>query len=85
MVYEVVVHEKARRKFDKLRDTVLKERLQELFKLLSEPFNLDTVKIKGEENVYRTRIGKYRVLEVIRDGMVYVVDFDHRGKIYKKL
>lgn len=85
MVYEVFVHEKARRKFGKLKDAVLKERLRELFKLLSEPFNLDTVKIKGRESVYRTRIGKYRVLEKIEGGTVYVTDFDHRGKIYKKL
>lgn len=83
MPYEVMIHKKAEKKFEKLDDGDLKERLREAFKLLAEPFNLDTIKIQGEENTYRTRIGKYRILEIIKGGKVYIVDFDVRGKIYK--
>ena len=50
-----------------------------------EPFSLDTVKIEGEEHTYRTRIGKYHILETIQDGVVYIIDFDVRGRIYKQL
>ncbi len=83
MPYQVLIHKKTQKKFDKLDDNELKERLREVFKLLVEPFNLDTIKISGEEHTYRTRVGKYRILEIIREGVVYVADFDTRGRIYK--
>lgn len=83
MKFNVLIHKKARKKFEKIYDKDLKERLKEAFKILSDPFSLDTIKIKGEEHTYRTRIGKYRVIYVIRDKTVYIVDFDTRGKIYK--
>ena len=80
---QVLIHKKAQKKFEKLSDTELKERLKDAFKLLSDPFSLDTIKIKGEEHTYRTRIGKYRILFIIEDKSVYIVDFDTRGKVYK--
>jgi mRNA interferase RelE/StbE len=83
MPFQVLLHKSAKKKFDKLADAQLKERLREAFRMLAEPFDLDTVKIQGEDQTYRTRIGKYRILEIIQDGLVYVFDFDTRGKIYK--
>ncbi|MBD3210201.1 type II toxin-antitoxin system RelE/ParE family toxin [Candidatus Micrarchaeota archaeon] len=80
---QVLVHNKAQKKFKKIADSELKERLKDAFKLLSDPFSLDTIKIKGEEHTYRTRIGKYRILFIIEDKTVYIVDFDTRGKVYK--
>jgi mRNA-degrading endonuclease RelE of RelBE toxin-antitoxin system len=80
---QVLIHKKAKKKFDNLLDADLKERLRDAFKLLSDPFGLDTIKIKGEEKAYRTRIGKYRILFLIEEQTVYIVDFDTRGKIYK--
>ena len=85
MPYDVLVHKKAQKKFGKLKDEELKARLREAFSLLSEPFDLDTIKIQGNEDTYRTRIGKYRILGIIQNGTVYVVDFDIRGKVYKQL
>jgi len=83
MVLQVLIHKKAQRKFEKLDDNDLKERLREAFRLLCEPFSLDTIKIQGEEGTYRTRIGKYRILWILEDGIAYITDFDVRGKIYK--
>ncbi|MFH2023199.1 MAG: type II toxin-antitoxin system RelE/ParE family toxin [Candidatus Micrarchaeota archaeon] len=80
---QVLVHKKAKKKFERIADSDLKERLKDAFKLLSDPFSLDTIKIKGEEHTYRTRIGKYRILFIIEDKTVYIVDFDTRGKVYK--
>lgn len=80
---KVLIHKKAKKKFESLADPALKERLKDALGLLSDPFSLDTIKIKGEENTYRTRIGKYRILFIIEEQVVYVVDFDTRGKIYK--
>jgi len=83
MAFQVLIHKKAQRKLQKLRDKNLRERLKEVFRLLSEPFLLDTVKIEGEEKTYRTRIGKYRILYIIEENVVYIMNFDTRGKVYK--
>jgi mRNA interferase RelE/StbE len=80
---QVLIHKRAQKKFQGLGDAELKERIREAFGLLSEPFSLDTIKIKGEENTYRTRIGKYRILFIIEENTVFIVDFDTRGKVYK--
>ena len=80
--FEVLIHERAKKKLEKT-DDLLKSRMKQAFKLLSEPFSLDTIKIKGEEHSYRTRMGKYRILFFIEGKTVHIVDFDTRGKIYK--
>jgi mRNA interferase RelE/StbE len=80
---QVLIHKRAQKKFQRLCDAELKERLKDAFGLLSNPFSLDTIKIKGEENTYRSRIGKYRILFIIDGGTVFIVDFDTRGKVYK--
>ena len=83
MSYEVQIHKKAAKKFDALRDEDLKARLKEVFVLLSDPFSLDTVKLRGETKMYRTRIGKYRILFILDNKIVNIFDFGTRGKIYK--
>jgi mRNA interferase RelE/StbE len=83
MKFTVLVHKKALKKLEKLSDEDTKDRLKEAFKLMSDPYSLDTIKISGEENVYRTRIGKYRILFIKEGDMLYITDFDTRGKIYK--
>lgn len=83
MKFVVLVHKKVLKKLDSLPDQDTKDRLKEAFKLLSDPYSLDTIKISGEENVYRTRVGKYRILFVKEGDTLYITDFDTRGKIYK--
>jgi mRNA interferase RelE/StbE len=83
VAYEVFIHKKAERKLDKIREAGLKGRLTDAFRLLSEPFSLDTVKMEDEENTYRTRIGRYRILWVLDNEAVCIVDFDTREKAYK--
>jgi len=43
------------------------------------------VKIKGEEGVYRARVGKYRVLYSIFDDerLVLVLKVDKRERVYR--
>lgn len=83
MGFKVFIHHKAKRKLGKCEKEV-KERLDGVFGLLTDPFKLDTVRIKGKEGVYRTRIGKYRILFKIKEGGTYIMDFGTRGKVYKQ-
>jgi len=49
--------------------------------------NLDIIKIIGEDDTYRVRIGKIRVLFVIsqKGEELIIVDIDFRGNIYKSV
>ena len=53
--------------------------------LVSEPRHSGCLKLKGEENVYRTRVGNYRIIYKIFDNKVHVIviDIDHRKDVYK--
>ena len=64
----------------------LKERLKLKISLLTEPFEVDSIKIKGEEDTYRTRLGDYRILFLIQkeEQIVVVVRIDKRSRIYKR-
>jgi len=44
---------------------------------------LDVVKIAGEENTFRLRVGKYRVLFKIYEKVIVIVKADLRRRIYK--
>lgn len=83
MPFKVLIRHKAKKKIEKCERDV-KERMEGVFGLLNEPFKLHTVKLRGEEGSYRTRVGKHRILFVLIKDTVYILDFDYRGKVYKK-
>jgi len=84
-MYEIVFTIKAS-DFVKLLQRSHKEKLKEtLIKLKRNPFACPYKKIRGETNVYRIRIGKYRVIyEVDNDRKrIVIVKIDKRSKVYE--
>ena len=53
--------------------------------LADEPRHHGSIKLSGEENAYRTRVGKYRIVYEIFDSqvLVSVINVDHRKDIYR--
>ncbi|MDJ0899633.1 MAG: type II toxin-antitoxin system RelE/ParE family toxin [Xenococcus sp. MO_188.B8] len=53
--------------------------------LATEPRPEGVVKLKGEENLYRIRVGDYRVIYNVQDDrlLVLVVKVGHRGDVYR--
>ena len=45
--------------------------------------SLDIEKMKGSKNMFRVRIGSYRILFISERNTIYVFDADTRSKIYK--
>lgn len=43
------------------------------------------MRTKGREDLFRLRIGDYRVIYVVVAGIVYITDIFQRGKGYKQL
>lgn len=87
MVYKTLFHKKVEKFLDSHLD--IKTRTLLAFKKISNsPYNNDTdsKKLKGTQNHYRLRIGKYRFLYEICDNemLIYSYKSDSRGDIYKK-
>ena len=43
---------------------------------------LDIKKMKGGRNIFRLRVGKYRLLFILAEDRIVVFDADLRGRIY---
>lgn len=56
-------------------------------KLAENPFPNDVKKLSNEDEVYRVRVGNYRVLYSIDKGklIVLVLEVGHRREIYRNL
>lgn len=50
------------------------------------PNGEDIKKLKGHDDLLRLRVGNYRVVYTVDNGklIVYVIDIDNRGDIYKR-
>jgi len=86
MRFKILLH---RRAYEFLRDLKSDERqriIDELKQLEYFPaVRLDIVKIAGEADTFRLRVGKYRALFKVyeQEGVIVVIKIDIRSRIYK--
>ena len=86
MPYTVSIKPKAEKYLAALRDVRLYQRLREEIAALAEnPRPPGCVKLQGESELYRVRVGDYRIVYQIRDAVltVLVVQIGHRREIYR--
>ena len=85
MVFKIFLSKQAQ-KFLEDVDEDISNRLKMKITLLSNPFEVDSIKIKGEDDTFRTRLGDYRILFLIQNDkqIVIVVKIDKRSRVYKK-
>ncbi len=50
---------------------------------LTKGIPIDIKPIAGEENIYRIRVGKYRILAAIVEHTVLIIKIGTRGDVYK--
>lgn len=85
MNYEISIRKKAM-KFIRKQDSKQQQRIiTAIYKL---PLEGDIRKMQGEDNLYRLRVGDYRVLFEMypKDNtltLIEITDADNRGQIYK--
>jgi mRNA-degrading endonuclease RelE of RelBE toxin-antitoxin system len=53
--------------------------IEELSKI---PPGGDIKLLKGQSNIFRARVGKYRIIFRITDDIVFIRDIDSRGQVY---
>jgi mRNA interferase RelE/StbE len=84
-IWRVDVSPTARRAIDGLDGQLRRRVLAALFRLESDPRPPGAVKLVGEERTWRVRVGDWRVLYEIHDGVlvVLVVAVAHRREAYR--
>jgi mRNA interferase RelE/StbE len=87
MPYTVELGRKARKFLVSLPDKKLRARLQEAIDGLAEDARPPgCLKMKGEDGLYRVRVGDYRIIYQIQDAVlvVLVVQIGNRREIYRQ-
>lgn len=82
-MYQIIIKKKAKKFIDKLPTN---ERKRVVSAITQLPNGEDIKKLKGHDDLLRLRVGNYRVVYTIDNGklVVYVIDIDNRGEIYKR-
>jgi mRNA interferase RelE/StbE len=85
MSYEVQILPKAARQIKVLSVEVRQDISIAIQSLASEPRPIGVKKLSGEKDIYRVRVGNYRVLYRIVDKVlvVVVVSVGHRREVYR--
>ena len=82
-MYRIFLKKKAKKFIDGLPANE-RRRVVAAIELL--PDGEDIKKLKGHENLFRLRVGGYRIIYTIDNGelIVYVIDVGSRGQIYNR-
>ena len=82
-MYQIIIKRKAKKFIDKLALNGSKRGVSAIQQL---PNGEDIKKLKGHDNLLRLRVGNYRIIYTVDRGklIVYVIDIDNRGEIYKR-
>lgn len=85
MAYSVALAPAADRQFRKLPALVRQRLKPHIDSLASTPRPAGTVKMHGEPNLYRIRVGSYRIVYYVfdRDREVLVVKIRDRREVYR--
>ncbi|BBC22360.1 type II toxin-antitoxin system RelE family toxin [Pseudanabaena sp. ABRG5-3] len=85
MSYEVQILPKAARQIKALSVEVRQDISISIQSLANEPRPIGVKKLSGEKDIYRVRVGNYRVLYRIVDKVlvVVVVSVGHRREVYR--
>ncbi|MEL6604083.1 MAG: type II toxin-antitoxin system RelE/ParE family toxin [Cyanobacteria bacterium J06614_10] len=85
MTYQVEFTKRANKQFQALPSQVRKRIAPRIASLAQNPRPAGVVKLSGEDNAYRIRVGDYRVVYNIEDKKLQILVFrvDHRRDVYR--
>lgn len=85
MTYRVEFTRRANKQFQALPVQVKKRIAPKIESLAQDPRPQGVVKLSGEDNAYRIRVGNYRVVYNIVDEKLQILVFrvDHRCDVYR--
>jgi len=72
--YRIEIRPSVEKTLGKIRDTRLRNRIDDAFNKLAEnPRRMGVEKLAGQENRYRFRVGDYRIIYEIYDALLVVL------------
>lgn len=82
-MYQIIIKKKAKKFIDKLPSNERRRIVAEIERL---PNGEDIKKLKGHSDLFRLRVGDYRIIYTVDHGIltVYVIDVGNRGEIYNR-
>lgn len=85
MKYTVQIRPSAQKAIAKIEKKFAQKIIERIDLLVEDPRHHGSIKLSGEENAYRTRVGKYRIVYEIFDDkvLVSVINVDHRKDVYR--
>ena len=85
MRYTVIIKRTAQKQILKLPKAYFEKVKNAILALENNPRPHGYIKLKGADNIYRIRVGSYRIVYSIEDGMltVFIFDVDDRKDVYK--
>jgi len=85
MRYEIIIRPTAEKSLDKIPRPVRRRIADELEELRSNPHPAGVIKLAGYENLWRIRVGDYRVVYEIHDDqlVILVLRVAHRKDVYR--
>ena len=83
LMYQIIIKKKAKKYIDKLP---INEKKRVVTAIQQLPSGEDIKKLKGYDDLLRLRVGNYRIVYTLDNGklIVFVIDIDNRGDIYKR-
>lgn len=86
MRYSIVINPKTKKVLSKIEKNYAFKIRDKIRSLTENPRPSDVVKLTGFSNVYRLRVGNYRIIYEIHDDrlLILVVNVGHRRDIYKR-
>ena len=84
-MYKIEIAPAAERALKKLSADIQRRIIKGILKLEIDPRPSGVKKLAGEDDLYRVRVGDYRIVYEIRDGelIVLVVRVAHRREVYR--
>ena len=84
-MYAIEVAPAAERAIKKLSDEIRRRIVKAILKLEEEPRPSGIRKLSGENDLYRIRVGDYRIVYKIQDDVlvVVIVRVGHRREVYR--
>ena len=82
-MYRIIIKKKAKKFIDRLPKN---ERVRIVRAIEMLPNGEDIKKLKGHNDLMRLRVGEYRIIYTVDNGelIVYIIDADNRGEVYKR-
>lgn len=82
-MYKIIIKKKAKKFIDRLPKN---ERVRIVRAIEMLPNGEDIKKLKGHNDLMRLRVGEYRIIYTVDNGelIVYIIDADNRGEVYKR-